>query len=58
LKWNPGDTALVRKVADRVDEISEGIVLLVSALGSHQALPIGAAVASVSGHAAPAEAPR
>ena len=58
LKWNPGDTTLVRKVAARVDEISEGIVLLVSALGSHQALPICAAVASVSGHPAPAEASR
>ena len=58
LKWNPGDTTLVRKVAARVDEISEGIVLLVSALGSHQALPIGSAVASISGHTAPAEAPR
>ena len=40
LKWNPGDSALVRKVAAQVDDLSEGLVLLLSGLESHQTLPV------------------
>ena len=58
LKWTPGDTATVRKVAARVDTLSEDIVVLLSALGGHQALTVAAAVASVSDPLAPSTVSR
>ncbi|HEX9596640.1 MAG TPA: hypothetical protein VF982_07145 [Anaerolineales bacterium] len=56
LNWKSGDTGLLRRVAARVDEVSEGIVLLLSAHDSHQTLRVGAAVATVSGQTAPSGA--
>jgi len=55
LNWKPGDAVLLRRVAARVDEVSERIVLLLSAHGSNQTLPVDAAVTSVSGQTAPSE---
>jgi hypothetical protein len=40
LAWKPGDSALVRKVAARVDDLSESLVALLAALGSHQAVTL------------------
>ena len=49
LNWNPGDTALVRNVASRVDDLSEGLVLLFAALGSHQGVTAAQGVTVVAG---------
>lgn len=49
LNWNPGDTALVRKVAARVDDLSEGLVLLVAALGKGRGLTAETGEALLSG---------
>ena len=49
LGWKSGDTALLRRVGTRVDEVSEAIVLLLAAHDSHRAFPTGQAVASLSG---------
>lgn len=51
LNWNPGDAALVRKVASRVDDLCEGLVLLFAALGSHQGLSVEEGSAVLSGAA-------
>ncbi len=50
LAWKSGDSALVRKVAARVDDLSESLVTLFAALGSHQALKLedGTAVLSAA----------
>ncbi len=53
LNWNPGDAALVRKVAARVDDLSEGLVLLIAALGSHQGMTTDQAAAVLAGVADP-----
>lgn len=43
LVWKSGDSALIRKVAARVDDLSEGLVTLFTALGSHRALKLAEA---------------
>jgi len=57
LGWKPGDASLLRRVAARVDEVSEGIVLLLAAHDSHQALSVDAAIASVSRSTSLSEVP-
>lgn len=47
LVWKSGDSALVRTVAARVDDLSEGLVTLFTALGSHQALNLADGAAAV-----------
>jgi len=41
LKWNPGDSALLRKVLGRVDDLAEKVVGLVAAAGSAEGLGSG-----------------
>ncbi|OZA13241.1 MAG: hypothetical protein B7Y02_06315 [Rhodobacterales bacterium 17-64-5] len=53
LSWNPSDAALVRKVASRVDDLSEGLVLLFAALGSHQAVTAEEGATVVAGASKP-----
>lgn len=48
LGWKSGDTAVLRRVGTRVDEISEAIVRLLAAHDSHRALPAYQAMASFS----------
>lgn len=58
LNWNPGDAALVRKVASRVDDLSEGLVLLFAALGSHQGMTTDQGTAVLSRAADPVKGKR
>lgn len=59
LKWNPGDSALVRKLAGRVDDLSEAIVVLLAAVGTHKALRVEDGVSALSPTSAiPAEVSR
>lgn len=53
LNWNPGDAALVRKVANRVDDLSEGLVLLFASLSGHRGLTADAGANALAGLAAP-----
>ena len=53
LNWNPGDAELVRKVARRVDDLSEGLVVLFAALGSHQAVTVEGGTSVHAGVAEP-----
>jgi len=53
LNWNPGDAALVRKVATRVDDLSEGLVLLFAALGSNRGMTTDQGTAVLSRAAEP-----
>jgi transposase-like protein len=41
LKWNPGDSALLRKVLGRVDDLAEQVVRLVAAAGRSEGLGSG-----------------
>ena len=48
LGWKSGDTAVLRRVGTRVDEVSEAIVRLLAAHDSHRALLANQAIASFS----------
>ena len=57
LKWNPGDSALLRKVLGRVDDLAEHVVGLVAAAGRPEGLGTGsAATGSTSAQACEGEA--
>lgn len=48
LGWKSGDTGLLRRVASRVDDLSEAIVLLLAAHDSQQPINLSAALSSFS----------
>jgi hypothetical protein len=55
LKWNPGDSALLRKVLGRVDDLAEHVVGLVAAAARPAGLTTPMNQVSLPGHAKPHE---